>query len=125
MTYNMIWYERGTCTTFSGKTTIEEVNEVNNKHYGDARFDKIRYQLYDFTDADLSAVTLDDTKYPAAFDTAATSYKPRFKAAMVVTDELGKSLCQAYIDYAKHLNNTWEMAVFESYNEAIQWCEAK
>ncbi len=124
MTYTMCWYQRGTCTTFTGMVTIEEVNEVNDKHYGDARFDKIKYQLFDFTQADISGITLDDIKYPAAFDKAATNYKPKFKAAIVVSDEHGKALCQAYIDYSRRFNNDWDMQIFDNYDQAVRWCES-
>ena len=122
MPYTITWRDRGTYTKLVGKVTIDEVAEANNEHYYHSRFKDITYQLFDFTEADCSDVTLADTKYPAAFDTAANFYKKKFKVAMVVADEHTKILCLTYIKHANRYATSWEMEVFDSVAAANTWC---
>ena len=122
MPYTISWRDRGTYTKLVGSITIDEVAEANNEHYYHSRFKDIEYQLFDFTEADCSKVTLADTKYPAAFDTAANFHKPAFKVAMVVADNYTKTLCLTYIEHANRYNTTWEMQVFDSLADASAWC---
>jgi len=122
MPYNIVWEERGASTKFTGKITIDEINQANDEHYGDPRYDDIKYQLFDFTSADLSAITLDDAKYPAAIDKAANTYKLILKVALVAKDDYAKTLCREYINLSMQFNSTWVFGVFDSYKKAKDWC---
>lgn len=124
MVYAIVWNSKGAITRFTGKVGIEEINQANNEHYGDARYDEIKYQLFDFTEADLSSIAADDAKYPAAYDKAATIYKFYLRVAMVVADDYTQALCEEYIKLSQRYNSGWEFGVFSTLKEALTWCNA-
>lgn len=122
MPYEFKWGDEGTEVIFHGKLSYEDIREADDMHYGDARFDKIKYQLYDFSRADLSQISINHTKQAAAHDVASISYKPNFKVALVTLDSYTRTLCEKYIDDSIKLRSSWSFAIFDNYAEAKSWC---
>lgn len=123
MPYTISWSASGSYVVFTGKINIDDINQANNDYYGDPRFDEIKYQIFDLSKADTSGITLEDIKYPAAFDNAATNYKNNFKAAMICADSHCQSLCNEYIKLAENYQSPWVFSVFDCYQKARVWCE--
>lgn len=124
MPYEIQWNTRGTVTRFQGVISIEEINHANDDHYASALFDELEYQLYDFSQADLSALELEDAREPAAIDSAASSYKRHFKVALVSHDKFAEALFTEYKKTLKRFGSEWAVESFSSPRDAMAWCES-
>jgi hypothetical protein len=122
MLYKLTWSKAGTVAEFFGKITLDTILEVDQKHYNDPRFDDIRYELYDFTQADLSGVHVSDVQVPAAYDFGASHINRSIKVASVATDPHAIELCEHYISVSKGINSSWSFAIFDDRESALEWC---
>ena len=52
MPYSIKWEERGVHLVFTGHVTGGEIKRAGDAMYGHEGFDIIRYQIFDFTNAD-------------------------------------------------------------------------
>ena len=52
MSYETIWEEKGIYWKYKGILTGDDLLQSNVAIYGDARFDKLRYQLIDMLDVE-------------------------------------------------------------------------
>ena len=120
----MTWNKAGTVAEFFGKITLDTILEVDQKHYNDPRFDEIRYELYDFAQADLSEVRISDVQVPAAYDFGASHINRRIKVASVATDPHAIELCKHYISVSKGVNSSWSFPIFDNRESALEWCTA-
>ena len=121
MAYEIDWKEKGTVFSFSGKLTIEQINEANAVVYGDARFDAHDYTIWDFLDSDWSSVTADEILVPAGTDWAASLSVPRYTVVLVVVEPKAVGLCQQYIDATQRMGSTWRFHIADSMDDAIEW----
>lgn len=122
MLYKLTWNKEGTVAEFFGKISLDTILEVDQKHYNDPRFDEIRYELYDFTQADLSGVYICDVQVPAAYDYGASHINRYIKVASVATDPHAIELCKHYINVSKGINSSWSFGIFEDRESALKWC---
>ena len=125
MPYTIDWAGDHTMLEFSGKVTYQELRDVGAAHYGDSRFDEIRYIILDFTGADLSQISLDKPTILASLDSAAVTYKTELKMAFVVHDEYQRRLCEKYIEDSIGFGSSWLHQVVSSVEDARKWCEMR
>ena len=72
---------------FTGHVTGKEIKQAGDAMYGHEGFDTIRYQIFDFTDADDFSISLEDMKEIAAIDASAASTNPSIRQAIVSNSE--------------------------------------
>lgn len=125
MAYTLTWTSKGTIVAFSGKVTFDEITNSNDEHYGDERFDKIAYMLYDFSNADISGINMGEPRVFAAIDSAADIYKKNMKVALVGNGERTLSLFREYIEFSQRLGSSWTFAILDRFEDAINWCEER
>lgn len=123
MPYKIEWRDDYVLVLFSGTVTYQELREVGEAHYGDSRFDAIKYFIGDFTDADLSQISMDKPTIIAALDSVAVSYNAQLKMAFVVRDQHQQSLCEKYIEDSIGFQSSWSHQIFFSVEDAQTWCE--
>lgn len=122
MPYSITWSHEGTEIIYEGKVSYAEIRAADDAHYGDERFQDIRYQLCDFTKADTSEITLSDAEEYAVFDVVSIPYKPHLKVAMVSYNLGTKYLLEEYIKISKEEGSSWKFKIFDNYLEAKKWC---
>ena len=122
MLYKLTWDKAGTVAEFFGRITLDTILEVDQMHYNDPRFDEIHYELYDFSQADLSEVHISDVQVPAAYDFGASHINRCMKVASVATDPHAIELCKHYINVSKGVNSSWSFAIFDDRESALEWC---
>ena len=121
MAYEVTWEGEGLYLKFYGTITAQEVNAVNNEMYGDPRFDGIKYQIWDSTDALKFELTERDADVAAATDASTVSYKPVCRCALVATDTEMRRLIERYIEKSLEKGSSWEFKLFERIEDARKW----
>ena len=92
MPHRTFWNERGVIVVFYGLIDVDEIDEANGIAYSHPRFEEINYELWNFSDADVSAMKPEDCRIPASTDAVAASYKNNCRVALVSSDEYAQSL---------------------------------
>lgn len=114
MPYTINWSDDHTIVVFTGLVTFQELREIGATHYGDSRFDDLRYVIVDFSQADLAQITLDEPIILASLDSVAVAYNARLKLALVIADEYQRSLCEKYIKDSIDFHSSWSHRIFST-----------
>jgi hypothetical protein len=119
MPYVTTWEESGVVWTFRGRVTGDEILRANQEIHRDPRFERLTYQIVDFTAVDRFDVTEDDMATIAALDRAAARDRPSVRVAVAAADEVIKDL-SAFYD-AVMVGSPWHQRIFDSMTEAREW----
>lgn len=122
MPYKTQWQGSGFIVSFQGPVTIAEVQQSNSELYGNPNFDRVKYQIFDFTDADTDLISFSDADIPAATDSAASIYIKWMKVGLVGTDPHTIELFKSYIETVKAFGSQWVIETFPSVESAKAWC---
>ena len=122
MPYSTEWKKKGVHWTFTGIVTGREILQVNLDAYGDKRFDDLRYQLVDFSEASSFDVTETEVKVIAFEDMAAARSNPRIKVALVAPQGIIRKLSEFYARQTDP--SPWETKIFDTVKEAKQWLKS-
>ena len=105
----------------TGKVTGEEIIQSSLDMYGDERFDRLRYGLVDFTQAESFEIDEEEIKKVAYMDRAAARSNPNLKIAIVAPQDVINRLANSYVVFAEA--SPWEAEVLNTLEEARQWLE--
>lgn len=84
MAYQIEWTKTAVTVTLHGEINIEELDEANGKLHGDARIEDMKYNVWDFLDADLGPITKIEIEDTAAIDMVASRSVHKMKVALAV-----------------------------------------
>lgn len=121
MPHNTIWEKEGIYWQFFGIVPLQEIREADNEVYGDARFDDLKYFIWDATDVKQLDLSENEVDVPASLDTITTSYKPTMKGAFVAGDKGVRGGIERYIKTSLELGSTWKFKLFENIQDARKW----
>lgn len=121
MHYTITWTETGVTWTYTGLLTGNEILKSNDEIYGDPRFDDLRYQIVDMTDATSFEVSEVEMKQMAHLDKAAARTNPNIRLAVVAPSGAAREVADAYANNSN--GAVWESKIFESLDEAKTWLE--
>lgn len=121
MSYGFSYKDQGFVLCFKGHVTIEELNKANGEIHAHPEFDSHCYQIVDLLEADLSSVSKDDAKIPAAIDAAASTYRWGIKVALVAREVSALEAAYNYVEQARRLAPRWEFNIFPTRTEALEW----
>ncbi len=124
MAYQIEWSDDGALVTMTGSIEIEEINEANGRLHGDARFDTMRYQVWDMLKASLASITAREIEQPSAIDLVAGRMNVKVRVALVTTSPHDVRLCEHYANRTRTLGSTWEIRVFPDLESALAWSRA-
>ena len=120
MAHSLVWVENNPIVTFEGNLDFEGINDANNAIIGDARFDRMKFQLFDHTRVTWMYLTERESKLISILDTNSSIWNQYVKVALVFSNESYIQYVQAYVQAMKL--SKWDVRVFLSYQEAYDWC---
>ncbi len=121
MSYQITWEKQGVFWKVDGEVTAQEILDVGDEIYHDARFDSIRYYICDATDAQAFCISNIEIEIEAVKGTGQSIHKEVFKCAFIATDKIIRKQVEQYIYRSKSLLSTWEFELFECIEEAREW----
>lgn len=123
MPCEMIWKDEGIIFRHNGTVTNEEVQEMNNLMYGDPRFDKIRYQIADYTRVTENLISFKEAKVIAKIDRASSHWNRKVMLlGVVTTDPQFIPVAEAY--FREFVGTMWVGKCFSTLEEAMEWVGA-
>lgn len=101
-----------------GRITSKDILQASDDFYAHTPTKQL---LWDFSDADLSAVSSDDLKTIASYTKQYGHLRPNGKTALYVSGELSYGLSRQYTTLAELENHSIRFASFRAYDEAMEW----
>lgn len=121
MPHSMTYHSQGFHAKFEGVISGKELEWVNSKIYEHPEFDSHRYQVIDLLDADMSALSEDDTESIAASDFGGSLSRGEVKVALVASNKTTIALCEQYKKVTESLSSTWQVRIFSDFKQANSW----
>jgi hypothetical protein len=120
MSYSINWLENGVCVKAEGIYTLEDNLKANGELYGDARFGDLKFQIGDFTDADISEYTLKTANIIGKMESVSTVWNNNLRVAHVTKDQEFIKIIKTYEESL--INSNWVFEIFDNYEDAFEWC---
>ncbi|PLX16535.1 MAG: hypothetical protein C0599_15000, partial [Salinivirgaceae bacterium] len=119
--YSVNWEGDNICLKFFGVLKLRDLQEANGLIYADKRFDRMKYQIADFTEADTVGMKHTEVVLVSHLDKTATTWNPSVKVACVSPDEKTDRLIKEYISIMG--STSWKCKLFHNIQEAEKWCQ--
>lgn len=120
MACEIFWETEGVIFRHYGTVTNEEVQQMNNIMYGDPRFDKIRYQISDYTQVTENLISRKEAKVIGKIDRASSHWNRKVMyIGVVTTDPQFIPIVEAYFD--EFTGTPWVGKIFATLGEAVEW----
>ena len=121
MFHQITWEKDGVFVECKGDLTIQYIHKVNGLLHGDERFEGHKYQVWDFLNSNLSQITLDEMKEPAAIDLVASAYAKKVRVAIIVQEPHSVKLMRYYCDLCNEDDSQWRARNFDNSADANKW----
>jgi hypothetical protein len=121
MPFKGIWEDGGVFFDFSGVVTAQEIENVQDLFYGDARSDSSKYILFDISGIEQFLVEEYDIKFFAARDAGASKSLLFMKVALIANDQNIRSSLQKYIEASLKINTNWTFEILDDIIAARKW----
>ena len=116
----MSWTGNDVLITFEGEVDFHEITEVDDHLYGDTRYDKQVYQIWDFRNVQAFNMTSIEARVIGVLDRNSSVWNNNIMLAVVTTD---KYIIDITLEYKKELSETnWQVRIFDTMEEAEKWC---
>ncbi len=120
MACKLFWEEKGVLFLHEGIVTEHEVQEMNNRIYGDKRFESISYQISDYTAATDIRLSSRDAKVIGTLDRMSARWNFKKMRIAVVTADV--TFIHVVEDYFQEFEGTaWEGKIFPTLELAYGW----
>jgi len=93
---------------------------VNSLIYGGLRFDKMNYQLTDYTNVESVNLNATEVKIISTLEKTASHWNKSVKIACVTKNDYIRNLFSVYSEELKETN--WSCMVFDELDAARNWC---
>ena len=124
MACKIIWEEHGILFRHTGTVTDQEVLMMNNIMYGDVRFEKISYQISDYSGVTNNRITSSDAKVIGTLDRTSSHWNSKkMRVAVVTHDEKFVPVVKSY--FREFAGTRWEGRIFETLEKAQEWVRSR
>ena len=120
MASEIIWEEGGILVKHSGTVTSQEVMSINDMIYGDIRFEKIIFQIADYTAVKHNRISVKTAKIVGTLDRTSSIWNTKkMRLAIITADENFIPVAEAY--FKEFIGTVWEGRIFDSLDLAYHW----
>lgn len=120
MGYTIEWKHADIIVKFDGKLIKEDILSVDNQIYGNSKFDKMKYQIFDYSQVSEVALSEADVKMISILDKSSTIWNNHVRVAIITDDVKIFGLAEIY--RAILIDTKWLVEIFTNFDEALAWC---
>ena len=115
------WIGNDIIFSFEGEISFDEIEEANDEVYGDSRYDRMNYAIYDFKSAKCINLTDKEIDVISALDQSMSTWNRNLKLAVI--GNYNNNINDRIVHYIKLMENSdWDIELFNHPGEAIEWC---
>lgn len=119
MPYSLAWEKCGIYCEFTGEVTSQDFYNYSVEAYGDERFCNVRYQLFNYLDAQRITFGYRDIIKVAAIDRAMATANFGVRCATVGSFWDLEALSNLY--HSEMKGSSWDACYFDSIDSARSW----
>lgn len=120
MSFNIKWTNSNPIVTYSGVVNFEIISNSNNVIIGDARFDDMKYQIFDHSGVEKFMITQKELEMIGVLDKNSAVWNKKVKVALIFNDIKIEESIRKYLEIMAQTQ--WKVKVFDNYKEAEKWC---
>lgn len=121
MSFKLNWINNNIVITFHDELNSEQLHEADNAIYGDARFDNMKYQIFDFTHVTKINLSHAEVEIISVLDKNATRWNNSVKVASVTSNNYMREMVDIYTKGMRETN--WISKTFDTIEQAKKWYE--
>lgn len=122
MSVELVWEERALRIVLSGTVTGEDLRSYEGQIWGDWRFDRLEYAIWDGRAITGWAVHEDDIDGSVAYTRGSAYSNQQVRLALVVTEEVRAS-GEHFLRASLSVRSPWEIRLFHDMDEALVWAK--
>lgn len=115
---------RGIVVTFSGVVEADEADNLQKQINSDEAFPQLRYQIWDFSQAEDINISIDEIQHFATQTAIASSQNPKLRIAIIPRKTSHNILGKTFHSF-ENLWGTNESKSFGDIDTAREWCQRK
>lgn len=119
MSYQIIWEEKGVFVEFGENASGKEVIKVDDILYSHDNFEKMNYQLWDFTKSKEFIFSDEEMEIIGALDKAASVWNKRMLVTIVAIDNDFRESIEIYKKQIAGIG--WACELFDNIDSARKW----
>lgn len=123
MGYKINWEKRGVFVEFDENSTGKDVINIDNILYSYDKFEKLKYQLWDFTNSKTNIFTDEEMEIIGTLDKSASIWNNSMLVAIVSNDDVLNKSIEIYKKEISEIG--WICELFHDLNSARSWLEKK
>jgi hypothetical protein len=120
MSHELSWSGNEVIISFEGLVDFHEITEADDKIYGDPRFEKQKYQIWDFSRIESFNLSSVEARVIGGIDSRTSLWNDDIKLAVVSRDKHVIRMTREYEESMKDTN--WQIRMFDTFHEAYAWC---
>lgn len=121
MAYSIKWEENGVYIDFHGTLHRNDLIEFNFQIVGNQKFDRLKYQICDFTNVNDINGEIDDTKFVAAINTQSATWNNKLDIVCVTTNDTIIGFIEMYKTLIK--DTKWKIQITDTLDSALNILE--
>ena len=119
MSHEISWTGNEVIITFENTVDFHEITEVDDVIYGDPRFEKQKYQIWDFSQVKKFEVSSIEARVIGGIDRRTSLWNNDIKLAAVSKDQ---HVIDMTMEYREEMKDTeWQIRMFDTFHEAYAW----
>jgi hypothetical protein len=123
MACEIIWLDQGVLFRNSGTVDMQEVMDANNTMYGDIRYERIKFQISDYTEVTRNLLTGKEAEIIGTLDKSSSVWNTNMLNVVVTKDPEFIPIVKRY--FARLSDTNWECRIFGDLQEAYGWIRQK
>lgn len=113
MAHRYRWFDDGFIVRLYGVLSIEELKRINKKWKAPEKAPNIKWQIWDFSEADLKNMFESDAQDPHG-----TLLVPNMQLILISADPHSQKLLEAYVSRSIQRGSTWDFQIVETMQQA-------
>ena len=122
MIYKFEWIDNNAHVTFGGDLTFNDINQADEKIFGDLRFNLMKYAIFDFSNIQKFKITREEAQIIGILDKDSSIWYRNIRIALVSTNIELIELSELYKTNLK--GSKWTVRIFSDFEAALKWCDS-
>jgi len=122
MIYKFEWIDNNAHVTFGGELVFNDINQADQKIFGDLRFDLMKYAIFDFSNIKKLNITTEEAQIIGLLDKSSNIWYRNIRIALVSTNPKLIELSEIY--KTNLTGSKWTAQIFKDFDSALKWCNS-
>ena len=116
------WIDNNAHVTFGGDLRFSDINQADEKIFGDLRFDLMKYAIFDFSNIQKLNITKEEAQIIGILDRSSNIWYRSIKIALITTNIELMELSEIY--RTNLIGSKWTVKIFIDFDAALKWCNS-